>query len=162
MFTILNLYKRYDPNQLTYLNVDNIRKNLKKFGDLIFVNSMSDTFHEQISFEKVDELMKVLAEFPDKQFQFVTKRANRMRQYFEIRKCPNNIWLGVTIEDQAHTFRIDTLRRKKSQGIKFISFEPLIGRIYHADLSGINLSAGKIMLTHGRCKKSGLNTCVLI
>lgn len=49
---------------------------------------MSDTFHENVSFEKVDEWMKVLAEFPDKQFQFVTKRANRMRQYFEIRKCP--------------------------------------------------------------------------
>lgn len=36
---------------------------------------------------------------PDKQFQLVTKRANRMKQYFKIRKCPNNIWLGVTIED---------------------------------------------------------------
>lgn len=127
-----------DPEQVIYFNLENAYKRTKTYGNLIFVNSNTDTFHEKIDFERIDTWFELFRNFPDKQFQILTKRTNRMRQYFETRKCPDNCWLGTSVEDQAHTFRVDTLRRVKHNGIKFISFEPLIGRIASCDLTGIS------------------------
>jgi protein gp37 len=127
-----------DPTKVIYFNIENARRRLKTYGDIIFVNSNTDTFHEATSFEIIDSWFELFKEFPGKQFQILTKRTNRMRQYFESRKCPDNCWLGTSIEDQAHVFRADTLRRVKHRGIKFISFEPVIGRIESCNLDGID------------------------
>lgn len=127
-----------NPNKITYFSTLNALGRLNNYGDLVFVNSNTDTFHEEISFETIDRWMdQLLSKFPMKQFQILTKRTNRMREYFETRDCLPNVWLGTSVEDQAHVFRIDTLRRVRSEGIKFVSFEPVIGLVEHANLQGV-------------------------
>jgi protein gp37 len=127
-----------DPTVIKYYAIDNSRKRIKNYGEKIFVNSNTDTFHEKTSFEIIDIWFALFREFPDKQFQILTKRTNRMREYFETRDCPPNCWLGTSIEDQGHVFRADTLRRITKAKIKFISFEPIISRINECNLNGID------------------------
>jgi protein gp37 len=126
-----------NPEQIVYFSIPNAKKRIAGYGDIIFVNSNTDTFHEKNTFEQIDEWFAIFKSFPHKQFQILTKRTNRMRQYFETRDCPVNCWLGTSIEDQQHVFRADTLRRIKKAKIKFISFEPIISKIESCNLEGI-------------------------
>lgn len=127
-----------DPSQIVYFNIDNARKRLQSYGELVFVNSNTDTFHEKIPFHIIDQWFELFREFPDKQFQVLTKRINRARHYSmtKAHAWPRNVWLGTSVEDQWHTFRIDTLRRIPAR-IRFVSFEPLLGPIKQADLTDI-------------------------
>lgn len=125
------------------LDLTKPRANLHKFlrpadgVDKVFVNSMSDTFHEAIPFEVIDEWFALFREFPDLQFQVLTKRTNRMLQYFKSgRVCPDNVWLGTSVGDRWHAFRVKTLAKIPAK-IHFVSFEPLLGPIEGLDLSGI-------------------------
>lgn len=144
MFRLSKRFAR-NPEVVTILrsgkDMDYLRQNIRGLGNRIFVNSMSDTFHESLPLTMVRDWFKVFAEFPEKQFQVLTKRINRARAFAKALKVdggwPANVWLGTSVEDQAHAFRIRTLQLVEGPRIKFVSFEPLIGPVVEPDLSGI-------------------------
>jgi protein gp37 len=104
---------------------------------VIFVNSMSDLFHEEIPFEFVEMVFKVMNENPQHIFQVLTKRAELLLQYSHKLKWTSNIWMGVTVEDFNAKIRIDYLRQTDA-AIKFLSCEPLISDLGKLDLGRIN------------------------
>lgn len=107
---------------------------------MIFVNSMSDLFHKDIPRSYIDEVFAIMECVDRHVYQLLTKRSSLMRNYiakrYGDRGAPRNIWLGVSVEDAAHTTRIKHLKQVRSDA-RFISFEPLLGPIGDVDLSGI-------------------------
>ncbi len=141
----------------------------------IFVNSMSDLFHENVPDEWIDKIFAVMALSPYHTFQILTKRADRMKAYFESFNqiealgrgwnCANwliktfgqengkdkvnkviesnfryglsNVWLGVSVEDKKHKFRIDVLRETPA-AVRWLSLEPLLEDLGDLDLTGID------------------------
>ena len=101
----------------------------------IFVCSMSDIFHEEVSFDFVDSMFAVIRQTPQHRYQILTKRAERMSEYFATRPIPENVWLGVTVEAKSSRFRIDYLRNLPAT-VKFLSCEPLV-----EDLGTLNLKS---------------------
>lgn len=99
----------------------------------IFVCSMSDLFHKDVPFAFVDKVMEVIRKTPQHRYQILTKRAERMYEYFQTHDIPENAWLGVTVEAASSKPRIDYLRGLDAS-IKFLSCEPLI-----EDLGTLNL-----------------------
>lgn len=99
----------------------------------IFVCSMSDLFHKDVPFEFIDEVMHTINNTPQHRYQILTKRAERMAEYFATREIPQNAWLGVTVEAQTSKSRIDILRNLAAP-IRFLSCEPLL-----EDLGILNL-----------------------
>jgi protein gp37 len=104
---------------------------------VIFVNSMSDLFHEDIPFSFIEKVFKVMNENPQHIFQVLTKRAELLLEYSLKLNWTSNIWMGVTVEDRKATRRIDYLRRTNA-AIKFLSCEPLISDLGKLDLQKIN------------------------
>lgn len=102
-----------------------------------FVNSMSDLFHEKMPFDYLDKVFKVIEETPQHQYQILTKREKILASYFEKRKVPQNVWLGVTVENSKTKNRIDVLRKIEAK-IRFLSIEPLIGDIGVLNLEEIH------------------------
>lgn len=102
-----------------------------------FVNSMSDLFHEQMPFEYLDQVFKVISETPQHQYQILTKRENILGEYFKTRAVPDNVWLGVTVEFAKTKNRIDILREIPAK-IRFLSIEPLIDAVGELDLTDIH------------------------
>ncbi len=109
-----------------------------KKGHNIFVCSMSDLFHKDVPFDYIDQVMDVIHRTPQHRYQILTKRAERMSEYFTTRPVPANVWLGVTIECQATKSRIDSLRSIKSAPIRFLSCEPLLEDLGIMNLSNID------------------------
>ena len=103
----------------------------------IFVCSMSDIFHENVPFEFIDKMFDVIKSTPQHRYQILTKRAERMAEYFTTRSIPDNVWLGVTVEAQSSRFRIDYLRNLPAS-VKFLSCEPLVEDLGELDLTGID------------------------
>lgn len=133
----------------------------------IFVNSMSDLFHELVPFEFVDRVFAVMALAPRHTFQVLTKRPERMAEYFQqcdvrasqievaiekfrteipvekladVRRPPlplRNAWLGTSVEDGRMLGRVEHLRRVPAE-VRFLSCEPLIGPIEDLDLDGVH------------------------
>ncbi len=103
----------------------------------IFVCSMGDLFHEDVPFEFVDKVMDVIRKTPKHKYQILTKRAERMAEYFQTHLIPHNAWLGVTVEIERTKFRIDSLRNLNA-AVKFLSCEPLLSDLGCLDLTGIN------------------------
>ena len=105
----------------------------------IFVNSMSDLFHEDVSDEFISQVWQVMSETPHHNYQVLTKRPERMHSV--LTKTPfkklANVWLGTSVEDAGAAARIDCLREVPA-AIRFISFEPLIGPVGKVDLTGIH------------------------
>jgi len=99
----------------------------------IFVNSMSDLFHKEIPVEFVLRVFEVMASANWHQYQILTKRSDRLLELDPILPWAPHIWMGVSVENQDYTFRIDHLRETGAK-IKFLSFEPLLG-----SLRGVNL-----------------------
>lgn len=99
----------------------------------IFVCSMSDLFHKDVPFEFIDKIINTIKQTPQHRYQLLTKRAERMAEYFQNREIPKNAWLGVTVEAQSSKKRIDILRTLHAP-IHFLSCEPLI-----EDLGILNL-----------------------
>ena len=99
---------------------------------MIFVNSMSDLFHDEVPLEFVSEILDVMAVCPRHTFQTLTKRPERMRDYLlrigNVEQRLPNAWFGVSIENQRHAYRADILRDTPA-AVRFISAEPLLGRI---------------------------------
>jgi len=103
----------------------------------IFVCSMSDIFHEDVPFEFIDKMFAVIERTPQHRYQILTKRAERMAEYFASRNVPTNVWLGVTVEAQSSRFRIDFLRDLPAT-VKFLSCEPLVEDLGELNLTGID------------------------
>lgn len=104
----------------------------------IFVCSMSDLFHKDVPFDFVDKVMEVIAKTPQHRYQILTKRAERMQEYFQNRPVPNNVWLGVTVDVAQCKSRIDNLRAIQGASIKFLSCEPLLEDLGILNLDGID------------------------
>lgn len=103
-----------------------------------FVNSMSDLFHEGVSDNFIDKVFSIIADTPRHTYQILTKRADRLPDYFNSRVCPENVWLGVSVEDKKYGLpRIDYLRMVDAK-VRFLSVEPLLENLGHFDLIGIN------------------------
>lgn len=102
-----------------------------------FVNSMSDLFHEEMPFLYLDMIFDVIKATPQHIYMILTKRDEIMVEYFKMREVPQNVWLGVSVENASYKKRIDSLRKVNAK-IRFISFEPLIGAVGKLDLSGIH------------------------
>lgn len=103
----------------------------------IFVCSMSDLFHKDVPFEFIDRVMDIIRRTPQHRYQLLTKRAERMAEYFHTHDVPANAWLGVTVECRDSKLRIDYLRRLNAS-IKFLSCEPLVEDLGVLDLHGID------------------------
>lgn len=103
----------------------------------IFVCSMSDIFHEDVPFEFIDKIMDTIIRTPQHRYQILTKRAERMADYFKTRIIPDNVWLGVTVECQNTKYRIDYLSHLAAP-VKFLSCEPLIEDLGEINLTGID------------------------
>lgn len=103
----------------------------------IFVNSMSDLFHDSVSDAFIDAVWDVMRRTPHHNYQILTKRPERMAKVLRRRKVLANVWLGTSVENADAAVRIDVLR-KVPAAIRFISFEPLIGPVGDVDLTGIH------------------------
>jgi protein gp37 len=103
----------------------------------IFVCSMSDIFHESVPFDFIDKIMAVIVKTPQHRYQILTKRAERMAEYFKDKAIPENVWLGVTVECKNTKKRIDELRHLNAS-VKFLSCEPLLEDLEELDLGCID------------------------
>ncbi len=147
-----NCYAEVMANRLTAMGAPGYENNFKltlqpsrlkqplerKKPTTYFVNSMSDLFHEDIPDWFLDEVFSVIKQTPQHTYQILTKRAERLPAYFADRECPQNVWLGVSVEDKRHGVpRIDYLRQVNAH-IRFLSVEPLLEDIGKIDLEGIH------------------------
>lgn len=104
----------------------------------IFVNSMSDLFHDSVPADFISQVWDVMRQTPQHTYQILTKRPARMREVAGVlnRKPLPNAWLGTTVEHAETLWRLDELR-KTPAAIRFVSFEPLLGSVAEADLRKI-------------------------
>lgn len=110
----------------------------KKKSTKYFVNSMSDLFHEEMPVQFLDKIMEVIELTPQHVYQILTKREDAMFEYFSKRNVPENIWLGVSVENKKNGVpRIDKLRNINAS-IKFLSVEPLLEDLGKVNLTGID------------------------
>jgi protein gp37 len=120
------------------LHKDTIELPLKwKKPQTIFVNSMSDLFHEDISLEFILRVFDIMHRADWHRFQILTKRSKRMLELSPKLSWASNIWMGVTVEAENYTHRIDHLRATDAR-VKFLSLEPLLGPISNLYLKGID------------------------
>ncbi len=103
---------------------------------MIFVNSMSDLFHERVPEEYIASVFGVMQQASWHTFQILTKRSERLADLADTLPWPDNVWMGVSVENQRWTTRIDALRRVPA-AIRFLSCEPLLGPL-QLDLTGIH------------------------
>jgi protein gp37 len=103
----------------------------------IFVNSMSDLFHEEVPESFIAEVFRTMSLTPHHTFQVLTKRSDNLRRLSQSLTWPANVWMGVTVENSDYLYRIKDLRSTPAK-IKFISFEPLLGAISKVDLKGVD------------------------
>ena len=108
-----------------------------KHSKIVFVNSMSDLFHDQIPLEFIQRVFAVMNDNPNHVFQVLTKRAERLFEVHKELKWTHNIWMGVSVEDERVLDRIDLLRKTKAK-VKFLSCEPLIGPLRNLNLKKID------------------------
>ena len=108
-----------------------------KKPQVIFVNSMSDLFHKDVPLSFIKEVFSVMKEAHWHQFQVLTKRAERLAELSAEFEWTDNIWMGVSVENEDYKFRIDHLRTTGAK-TKFLSLEPLLGPIPDMNLTGID------------------------
>jgi protein gp37 len=106
-------------------------------SSIIFVNSMSDLFHENVPLDFIQSVFKTMNECPQHQFQVLTKRAERLEQLSPLLTWTENIWAGVSVENQETMFRIGHLQ-KTGAFIKFLSCEPLLQNLPDINLMGLD------------------------
>jgi protein gp37 len=103
----------------------------------IFVNSMSDTFHERATDHDIDTLFQIFERYRHHTFIILTKRINRAYNYFKTGNVPDNCWIGTSIENKSALHRMVKLKMIKAK-TRFISFEPLLEDLGQLDLQGIH------------------------
>lgn len=104
---------------------------------VVFVNSMSDLFHEDIPLDFIKRVFAVMADSPLHTFQVLTKRAERLAELSGQLPWPPNVWMGVTVEHADYKGRIADLARTGAR-VKFLSCEPLLSSLGALDLAGID------------------------
>lgn len=104
---------------------------------LVFVNSMSDLFHEKVPASFVSRIWDVMRDTPRHTYQILTKRPDRMAALIEALPFLPNVWLGTSVEGPDVLTRVDELRMVPA-AVRFISFEPLIASVADVDLRGIH------------------------
>jgi len=115
----------------------------------VFVNSMSDLFHDAVPVEFVRRVFAVIADTPQHTYQVLTKRSRRLARLAPTLEWPPNLWMGVSVESQRYAFRVDHLRSTGAT-VKFVSAEPLLAPL-NPDLAGIDwLIAGGESGAHAR------------
>lgn len=108
----------------------------------IFVNSMSDVFHAQFSFEMIRRVFEVMNRAHWHQFQVLTKRPERAARYASRLRWGTNIWIGTSIESMEVAHRADAIRTIRDATVRFISAEPLLGPLEDLRLTGIDWVIG--------------------
>lgn len=108
-----------------------------KTPQIIFVNSMSDLFHEDVPIDFIQEGFNIMGRAEWHIFQILTKRSTRLLSLSEKLQWWPNIWMGVSVENEDYLYRIANLRKTNSC-VKFLSLEPLLGPIYNLKLEGID------------------------
>ena len=103
----------------------------------VFVNSMSDLFHEDIPFSFLKQVFDVMNDNPAHTFQILTKRSDTLLEYHRHLIWTDNIWMGVTVESQEYIQRLRDLCKVKA-AVRFVSFEPLLGKITRIPLAPID------------------------
>ncbi|MGE8941534.1 DUF5131 family protein [Leptospira interrogans] len=121
---------KIDPNSL------DIPRRWRR-GRLIFVNSMSDLFHEAVPLKFIQAVFEVMTDTPRHTYQVLTKRAERLEELAPSLEWPSNVWMGVSVENADYLYRVDHLRRTKAQ-TKFLSLEPLLGPLDDMNLNEID------------------------
>lgn len=104
---------------------------------LVFVNSMSDLFHEDMPLDFVLRVFEIMRLAHWHVFQILTKRSERVRELDPVLPWPQNAWIGVSVESEKYTSRIDDLRLTRAR-VRFLSLEPLLGPLPRLDLRGIH------------------------
>lgn len=130
-------YKQY-PNKFEFTvhpqRLDDPRRWRKP--SRVFVNSMSDLFHEQMPFGFLEEIFHVMEQCPQHVFQILTKRHERLVELAPELNWPANVWMGVSVENQDYAHRVDFLRQVPA-AVRFLSCEPLLGPL-DLDLADIH------------------------
>ena len=108
-----------------------------KQSQTIFVNSMSDLFHEKVPLHFIQQIFDVMREASWHRFQVLTKRSERLLELNHKINWPDNVWMGVTVENADCVHRIEHLRHTEAF-IKFLSLEPLLGPLEDLSLKGID------------------------
>jgi protein gp37 len=136
---------------------------------MIFVNSMSDLFHEDVPEAFVRRIFDVMTKTPRHRYQILTKRAEQLSRLAPSLPWQENIWMGVTVEDGRYMDRIDHLRKIRA-AVKFLSLEPLLGPVANLKLDGIDwvivggesgpgarpLNASWVVDIKEKCRKGGV------
>jgi len=104
---------------------------------MIFVNSMSDLFHADVPDGFVQKVFNIMNRARWHRFQVLTKRSRRLKEMSPSLIWGQNMWMGVSVEAEKYSYRIDDLREVDA-AIRFLSIEPLLGPIQELDLEGIN------------------------
>lgn len=108
-----------------------------RLGRTIFVNSMSDLFHEDVPLRFIKRVFRVMQECPQHRFQVLTKRPERARELAEELPWPEHVWMGTSVELKRYYERIRTLQ-KIPAAVRFLSCEPLLGPLPRMPLKGIH------------------------
>ena len=108
-----------------------------KKPQLVFVNSMSDLFHEDVPDEFIFRIFDVMRQADWHSFQVLTKRSDRLVDLSTKLEWPDNVWMGVSVENSDYEYRLDDLRRSAAL-TKFVSLEPLIGPLSNTSYRGID------------------------
>jgi protein gp37 len=103
----------------------------------IFVNSMSDLFHKDVPTDYIKRVFEVMRLAHWHQYQILTKRSERVLELSKKLEWAPQIWMGVSVENEKYTYRIDYLRRTDAH-VKFLSLEPLLGPLRSLNLRGID------------------------
>ncbi len=120
------------------LHDDLIEAPLKwKKPKLIFVNSMSDLFHEDIPLKFIEKVFGTMVQANHHVFQVLTKRSSRLVELSSVLPWPNNVWIGVSVENKDALYRIDDLRNVPAH-VRFLSCEPLLGPLDDLFFGGIH------------------------
>ena len=104
---------------------------------MIFVNSMSDLFHRDVPLEFIHRVFDMMRHASWHTFQVLTKRSGRLLELDPEIDWPLNVWMGVSVENQDYTFRIQHLAKTRAR-LKFLSLEPLLAPLPHLDLQSID------------------------
>lgn len=104
---------------------------------LVFVNSMSDLFHQDVPLDFIQRVFATIVACPQHTFQVLTKRSERLREVADSLPWPENVWMGVSVENEAVTHRVIDLQAVGAQ-VRFLSVEPFIGPIDDLPLAGIH------------------------
>jgi len=130
--------KKYSKGFQLTLHPDTLELPLRwKEPQTIFVNSMSDLFHHEVPLKFIQQVFSTMRLASWHQFQVLTKRSGRLLAFSDEIDWPSNVWMGVSVESEGYSARIDHLRRTGAR-IKFLSLEPLLGPLNALDLEGID------------------------